>query len=314
MWRSALSPKMGRKPLRKDGEMRSARNAEIVGCRRTAGVMRVAAYTHLHRALNPTGVGHHTIQMVRGLHGTPGVQLTVIAPQNQLDRAGRIPNRNALAGIPARGLPLDRRWLERLWERLDAPKADRWCENPDSIYTPTEAYVATRRARFAVTVHDLHAFEPGLPWSNTSSHRSLQRRWTAMFRPIVRRADRILAASEFTRRRLVELLGARDDRITIVGNGVDQAFFAASAENQIAHAIRRNIVVIGGLTRRKGGDLVLRVARELRRHLPDLRVVVAGAGEKEFDVAATELNNIVCLGFVPEAELVRLLQGALAMM
>ena len=135
-----------------------------------------------------------------------------------------------------------------------------------------------------------------------------------MFRPIVRRADRILAASEFTRRRLVELLGARDDRITIVGNGVDQAFFAASAENQIAHAIRRNIVVIGGLTRRKGGDLVLRVARELRHHLPDLRVVVAGVGEKEFDAAASELSNVVRLGFVPEAELVRLLQGALAMM
>src|SRR5262249_22469714 len=80
-----------------------------------------------------------------------------------------------------------------------------------------------------------------------------------------------------------------------------------------AHASRRNILVVGGLTRRKGGDLVLQAARELRRRLPDLRVVVVGSSEKEVHAAASELNNIVCLGFVPETELVRLLQGALAM-
>ena len=61
--------------------------------------MRIAAYTHLHRARNPTGVGNHMIQMVQGLSRAPGVEVTVVAPRGQLDEAGRIPTQNPLAGI-----------------------------------------------------------------------------------------------------------------------------------------------------------------------------------------------------------------------
>jgi glycosyltransferase involved in cell wall biosynthesis len=277
--------------------------------------MRVAAYMHLHRTQNPTGVGNHVIQMVRRLYQTPGVQLAVVAPQNQLDEAGRIPARNPLAGIPARGLPLDRRWLEHLWERLDAPKLDHWCPDADWIYTPSEAYIAARRPQLAVTVHDLHAFETNLPWSNTSAHRAFRRRWTAMFVPIIKRADRILAVSEFTRGRLVQLLGAKEERIAIVGNGVDSAFFDVPEKVEAAeYQGRRHVVVVGGLTRRKGGDLVLRAAQELQRQAPDLLVLVVGVGEKEFDAPASELPNVVRLGMIEGTELVRLLRGAVAMM
>src|SRR4051812_12296972 len=111
--------------------------------------MRIAAYTHLHRACNPTGVGNHMIQMVQGLSRVPGVEVTVVAPRGQLDEAGRIPAQNALAGITARGLPLGRRWLETMWERLDTPKLDHWCRGADWVYTPTEAYIAVRRPRLA---------------------------------------------------------------------------------------------------------------------------------------------------------------------
>ena len=277
--------------------------------------MRVAAYTHLHRVQNPTGVGNHMIQMVRGLHRTPDVQLTVVAPQNQLDEVGRIPALNPLSGIPARGLPLDRRWLEHMWERVDMPKLDHWCPDADWIYTPSEAYIAARRPQLAVTVHDLHAFETDLPWSNTAAHRAFRRRWTAMFVPIIKRADRILAVSEFTRGRLVQLLGAKEERIAIVGNGVDSAFFDVPEKVEAAeYQGRRHVVVVGGLTRRKGGDLVLRAAQELQRQAPDLLVLVVGVGEKEFDAPASELPNVVRLGMIEVTELVRLLRGAVAMM
>ena len=266
--------------------------------------MRIAAYTHLHRARNPTGVGNHMIQMVQGLSRAPGVEVTVVAPRGQLDEAGRIPTQNPLAGITARGLPLGRRWLETMWERLDTPKLDHWCRGADWVYTPTEAYIAVRRPRLAVTVHDLHAFETNLPWSTTPGHRAFRRRWAAMFGPIIERADCILAASEFTRRRLVELLGAKDERIAVVGNGVDSAFFDAPAEVEpVGRHGGRYVVVIGGLTRRKGGDLVLRTAREMQRVVPDFRVIIAGTGEREFDGPASELPNIVCLGFVGTAQL-----------
>jgi glycosyltransferase involved in cell wall biosynthesis len=277
--------------------------------------VRVAAYTHLDRTRNPTGVGNHLIQMVQGLWRAAGVEVTVIAPRSQLDEAGRIPPQNPLAGIPARGLPLGRRWLEAMWERLDAPKLDYWCPRADWVYTPTEAYIAVRRPRLAVTVHDLHAFETNLPWSNTPAHQAFRRRWAAMFGPIINRADCILVVSDFTRRRLVELLGAKDERIAVVGNGVDSAFFESPAEAEPAQCRGgRYLLVIGGLTWRKGGDLVLRAARMLQREVPDLRVVIAGTGDQEFDAPASELPNVIRLGFVDVAELVHLLRGATAMM
>jgi glycosyltransferase involved in cell wall biosynthesis len=275
----------------------------------------VAVYAHLHRTRSPTGVGQHLTQMIKGLARVPSVEMMVIAPRNQLDETGRIPSQNPLAGIPARGLPLDRRWLEAMWERLDRPRIDHWCRGVDWVYSPTEAYIAVGRPRLAVTVHDLHAFEIDLPWSGTPSHRAFRRRWEAMFEPIVKRADCILAVSDFTRRRLVELLGAKDERIVVVGNGVDSAFFDPPVEVEPCeyHGVQY-VVVIGGLTRRKGGDLVLSAARELQRQAPELHVLVAGTGEQEFDAPASELPNVTCLGFVGVAELTQLLRGAVAMM
>ena len=114
---------------------------------------------------------------------------------------------------------------------------------------------------------------------------------------------------------MVELLGAKDERIAVVGNGVDSAFFDAPAEVEpVGRYGGRYVVVIGGLTRRKGGDLVLRTARELQRVVPDFRVIIAGTGEREFDGPASELPNVICLGFVGTAQLIRLLRGAVAMM
>lgn len=276
--------------------------------------MKVAAYTHLHRSYAPTGVGQHLIRMVGGLRDWPGVDLTVIAPRAQLDEACRIPAGNPLSGIPARGIPLDRRCLEAMWQRLNLPKIDRWCSNADWVYTPSEAYVATRRPRLAVTVHDMHAFEPDLPWSGTPAHLAFRRRWAEMFQPIIRRADRILAVSAFTERRLVELLGIEPRRIAVVGNGVDPAYFDPPSGAPADELAEPYVLVVGGLTQRKGGDFVLQVAQALHRHMPRLLVRVVGCGEAELERQSAALPNVVLLGFVETGRLVHLLRNAVAMM
>jgi len=253
--------------------------------------------------------------MVRGLHERPDVELTVVAPRNQLDSACRIPAEHPLAGIPAHGVPLDRRWLEIMWQRLNLPKADRWCDGADWVYAPAEAYVAVRRPRLAVTVHDMHAFETGLPWSNTPEHQAFRRRWARMFRPIIEHADCLLTVSQFTQRRLIELLGVKPDRIAVVGNGVDAAYFAPPLDEAPEQDQEEPyVLVVGGLTRRKGGDLVLKVAELLLREMPRVRVVVAGNGEATLNRQAAALQNVTRLGFVETPQLVQLLRGAVAMM
>lgn len=277
--------------------------------------MRVAAYAHLHRTHAPSGVGQHLIQMLGGLDRWPDVELTVIAPRAQLDAARRIPAGSPLSGVPARALPFRRRWLETMWQELNAPKVDRWCDGADWVYTPSEAYVAAGRPRVAVTVHDMHAFETGLPWSDTPAHRAFRRRWARMFDRIIARADKYLVVSHFTCRRLVELLGVDDRRIAVVGNGVDGAFFlppdpAMAASDREAPYV----TVVGGLTRRKGGDLVLAVAHELQRCMPQMRIKIVGFGEPELGRRAAALDNVELLGFVETEHLVRLLRGAVGMM
>jgi glycosyltransferase involved in cell wall biosynthesis len=282
--------------------------------------MKIAAYAQLHRGMvMPTGVGQHLIHMIRGLSRRPGIDVSILAPRSQLDQ---LPDGNPLAGIAARGLPLGRRWIEAMWECLDFPKVDHWCGEADWIYSPTEVYVAARRPRLAVTVHDLHAFESNLPWSSTPEHQAFRRRWARMMSPIIQNAACILTVSEFTRGRLCELLKVDPGRVAVIGNGIDPLYFAApgcaeapSPETdpaQIGLGGRPYVVVVGGLTRRKGGDLVLQVAQILQREQPEMRILVAGKGEPAFSAPASDLGNVVLLQHVPTIQLVKLLRGAMA--
>lgn len=276
--------------------------------------MRIAVYAHLHRSkIAPTGVGQHLIHMIDGLSRRPDIECRVLAPRNELDKQSRIPEGSPLAGMPVRGLPLGRRWLEAGWRYLGAPAIDRWSGPVDWIYSPTEVYVAARSARLAITVHDLHALEPDLPWSRTAEHQAFRARWERTMTPIIERAACIVTVSEFTRGRLRELLGVDPRRVAVVGNGVDPIYLEApSRVTDTPSEVSPYVLAVGGLTRRKGGDLILRLAAVLARELPQMRVVVAGTGEPELAEAARGYGNVSLLPHVPTRVLVGLLHGATA--
>jgi glycosyltransferase involved in cell wall biosynthesis len=276
--------------------------------------MKIAAYAQLHRsAIMPTGVGQHLIHMIRGLQGRPGIDLRVLAARTQLDYNGKIPLDNPLTGIAARGLPLDRRWLELSWHVLKRPNIDRWSGDVDWIYSPTEVYIPTRRPQLAITIHDLHAFERDLPWSETAAHRAFRKRWARMLEPAIAHASCVLTVSEFTRGRLVKLLKVDPNRVAVVGNGVNPVYFER-ADDAGDHCARDQpyVIVVGGLTRRKGGDRVLRMAQALGIKLPRMQVLVAGQSEAEFMVQAAGLGNVTLLHYVPTRELASLMRHAVA--
>ena len=164
--------------------------------------------------------------------------------------------------------------------------------------------------RLAVTVHDLHAFEPGLPWSETAAHRRFRVKWRAMFRQIRRFAALYLAVSEFTKRRLVELLQIDPDRIRVVGNGVEDDFFLPPSETPLPTP---HVLVVGGLTERKGGDFILRVADRLADTRPNLTVTVAGANEPDLAAQVNRRTNVSLLGVVPARDLPNLVGRATAL-
>lgn len=275
--------------------------------------LRVTVFTQVrHLSPETTGVGRHTIHMVRGLAATPGACVRLLAGRDELDAAGRLPAGHVFDGLPVTALPASRKAFEVAWKVFGRPRADRWCPAADWVYCPAEAVVPVRRARLAVTVHDLHAFEPGLPWSNAAWHRWFRLRWRAMFHQLARFAGVYLAVSEFTKRRLVELLQVDPARIRVVGNGVEDVYYSPPADPP-RPADPPYVVVVGGLAPRKGGDFVLAVADRLARTRPGLAVVVAGNSAKDLAAQAAGRANVRQLGLVPARDLPGLIRGAAAL-
>lgn len=276
--------------------------------------MNIVSYIDPQRSLLPTtGVGRHMNNMLLGLAGVADVSVSTLFARQFAGIDGKLAANSPLRELPCRTMPLPISLAERMWKLLRAPYMDRWVGQADWVYLPEECMFPVRSARLAVTVHDCHAFETNLPWSNTRVHRSRRRRWSMWMGPMLARADRVLVVSEFTRRRIVELFGVAEKRIVVVGNGVEPEFFRVGDLDKagLSKPVEGPYaLVIGGLSARKGGEHVLRVAAELARRKSALQIVVAGKSEARLEEMARGFSNVKLLGAVSDATLPTLLRGA----
>ncbi len=130
-----------------------------------------------------------------------------------------------------------------------------------------------------------------------------------------RRADRVVANSEFTRNELIKL-GVAPQRITLIHPGVDIERFRPGlpcddlkASIGLAPA-QKLILSVGRLSRRKGFDMVIRSLPELLRQGIDARYALIGIGEDQDYLAnlAREsgvADRVHMLGHVPPEDLPR---------
>jgi glycosyltransferase involved in cell wall biosynthesis len=162
-------------------------------------------------------------------------------------------------------------------------------EGADLLHCPSFRGPFSSKVPLVVTVHDVAVLrrpEWFNRWTRTYSRHAVPR--------VVRAAARILADSEFTKRELVDLLGAEAAKIRVVPIGVDEVFTPDGE--------------------RAGGDYTLAVGTlEPRKNLPriaaavegELRVVgTRGWGEVELP------QSVVWLGEVSDEELACLYRGA----
>lgn len=269
--------------------------------------MRVAAYIHAHRTRNPTGVGKHIIHMTSALAAMSDVSLRLVLPRRASLYA------ESLARLDAVSLPASWKVMERLWTLTGRPRVERWTGAVDWVYCPAETYVPTRSAKLAATFHCVNWFERDLPWYDDAAIAARRRRLRIAWRPILRRAERLLVVSEFLGQRLVELFGVDASRLAVVGNGVEEAYFQAAAQQPKAD--RPYLLIVGGLTQRKGAQQVLAAARALESRWPELRLRVVGRSEAPYEQAAAARSNIEHLGYVgSDGGLPMLMRGATALL
>jgi glycosyltransferase involved in cell wall biosynthesis len=244
--------------------------------------MRVALYVSPWRSIEkPTGVGQHIARMSSEVAGMAGVSASLLATRSDYSQIrGTLPE--PLGVMPVHYLPGAERLTRALMIGTSLLPVERWCGEVDWLYCPKEQPVASRRARLAVTVHDVLGLETQIPGIAPTT-RTSRLRWRMLMRKVLERASLIATVSEFTRGRLVELFRLENDpRLVVVGNGVGEAYFRPEARqdpevlNRYGVAGKPYLCLVGSLTHRKGGDLVLDLAKRLLESKLPHRIIVSG--------------------------------------
>jgi glycosyltransferase involved in cell wall biosynthesis len=171
-----------------------------------------------------------------------------------------------------------------------------------------------------LTVHDLAALDHPEWFAAKFSA------WYRFLLPrLARSVRRVVAVSEFTKRRLVEIAGVDPMKITVIPNGVDQRFrpCAATTINDLRKRLKipseRYVLSLGTVEPRKNLPVQLGAWSRCVEQLPaDTWLVIAGRVGQRHVFSGV---NMECVpprthftGFVPDADLPTLYSGALALL
>ncbi len=276
--------------------------------------MKLACYIQPWRTPLPcTGVGRHINGVTAALAAREEPKLDCVAGLGWVVADRLRFAEHPLAHIPIRGLPWPQLSMERLWKAMHWPPADRWFSNVDFVFSPSEGYLPLRRTPWAMTLHDVQVFDRALPWSDGPEAERFRRRWGHWLFRALRDARLVFTVSQFSLERMVECLGADRSKLRVSGNGVDPRYFAVGArpKTDFARATEAPYAIaVGGLRYRKGGDLVVAVARELKRLGSPLRLAMVGQHEPRYDEAVRDLGNITLLGRIGDEELAGYVRAA----
>lgn len=183
-----------------------------------------------------------------------------------------------------------------------------------SLNAPSRRHYAAAIARLArllkrerIAIVHAHCFDPtfvglmaarmaGVGFVFTRHHSDhnirLGKRWhTRIDAWCARRADRVIAVSEATRRIMVEVEGVSGEKITVVHNGMEP-LRAPSAE--AVDAVRRELglgdervlLMIGRLHEEKGHRYLFDALPAIRARAGRVRVLIAGEGPHRADIEA----------------------------
>ena len=201
-----------------------------------------------------------------------------------------------------------------MWEQIYLPSA----VGGKLLWSPNNTGpVAVQRQ--VCTIHDLIPLDQPQWFSRRFAS------WYRWLLPrLAARARHLIAVSEFTKRRVVELLGVASEKVSVILHGVDERFFPQPEEDI---SIMRKLLgiqspayllYVGNLEPRKNLRRLLEAWAEAQRRVPDeVELVVAGAKGSSLVFNTVSLGNIPprvqFTGYVPDEYLPALYSGAVAL-
>jgi alpha-1,3-rhamnosyl/mannosyltransferase len=237
-------------------------------------VMRVALVYDIDACRGPTGVTRHALAQLDGLRHRPGVDLRLVS--GRLTEPDGLAYWESLDGLTRRELPLRTRNALRWWRVNPWPPVEWWAGEIDWVYSPAEYAVPTRKARRAVTCHDVLQILRYRP----QAHRDRLAR-------TLDQADLILSVSRFNTERLLEHFPGCAGRVEYVPNGAEDLFFEPPSRRERDRA-RDDLglppgvpylLSVANFEPRKNLDRLVRAAARLPEVASgDLALVLLGTG------------------------------------
>jgi glycosyltransferase involved in cell wall biosynthesis len=178
-----------------------------------------------------------------------------------------------------------------------SPKAWRGLLGLKVLHYPLTVPIPRTTAARVVTLHDLQHHD--LPALFTRSQRVFRSR---AYDRAVEKADAAIVPSEFVRARAVELLDIDPRRLHVVPHGVDHTTFRPGDE-----ARERFLLYPARPWPHKNHPRLFQAFVDLRRKLPDLRLLLTGSGLERLHPLP---EGVELLGLVPREELASLYRRA----
>jgi glycosyltransferase involved in cell wall biosynthesis len=181
----------------------------------------------------------------------------------------------------------------------------------DVMHTPIFAGMLAAPRPWVLTVHDL------IPLQNPGAvSRSAAAYWRVILPRTIRRADAVIAGSEFTRQEILDHFGLPPERVITVPHGVDARFAPVSDEATLARVRERHrlparfLLFVGIASPRKNIDRLVRAFGALSAHdRDDVHLLIAGppgwknAGLASALAASPIASRIRHLGIVADEDL-----------
>jgi glycosyltransferase involved in cell wall biosynthesis len=216
-----------------------------------------------------------------------------------------------------RSTRLSERWLARLWYRLRLPlPVQHWLGSLDLFHAPDFILPPVRPGTpTIVTIHDLSFVrEPDSTMPGMSVHLN---KWVPHS---VKRADRVIAVSEATRRDLIEFYQTPPAKISVIYHGVSPEFRPVQEKERL-RAVRYKygldqrpfILSVGTIQPRKNYQRLVQAFASINQ---PLSLVIAGSEGWNCDDVYREVerlgldDRVYFPGFVAEEDLPVLLSAA----
>jgi len=261
------------------------------------------------------GIGRYALSMIRALvntnpHGNYAIAYNLSPPIAFPDPLGTMPRYSSTLG--------NKSWrIRNAITHFGAPPMDAFFDKVALYHSTGHLLPRIRHFPTVFTLHDL------IPLTMPQYHRPLNRIFFQIMFPIfLRRANAIIAVSENTKNDAVNLLGTKASRITVIPEGISNAFRPVTNEKRLDN-VRATyglpetfILCVSTLEPRKNHVTLLRAFEILHHDYPRVGLIIAGARGWLYRDFLTKLetssarDHVRLLGKVPEPDLPALLSSA----